>query len=158
MNIDQRYAIRFLRAIQLLIAMAAVSLFTGCANLGGLPGFSLSKSGTPEPTSPHGICTVEIHDGGKPETITVPLNPESRVQSVLDESDTSDRFRKMKIYVARQSPRNPEEQVRLKSVIDPKSNKIKLETDYAIVNGDKIVVVEDKSTKLDKTLGAILPF
>ena len=158
MNSDHRYSIRNLFAVQLLISAALLSCCTGCANLGGLPGFSLGKNGTPEPTSPHGVCQVEIHDGGKPEVISVRLTPESRVQTVLDEADASDRFGKMKVYVVRQSPRHAEEQVRLSSTIDPKTHKVKLETDYAIVNGDKIVVVEDKSTKLDKALGAILPF
>lgn len=158
MNSDQRYSIRNLFAVQLLMLATVISCCTGCANLGGLPGFSLGKNGTPEPTSPHGICKVEIHDGGKPQVISIQLTPESRVQTVLDEAEASDRFRKMKVYVVRQSPRHAEEQVRLSSAIDSKTHKIKLETDYAIVNGDKIVVVEDKSTKLDKALGSILPF
>jgi hypothetical protein len=143
----------------MLLAGVVVASVTGCANLGGLPGFSLRASGEPESiTGPNRVCTVEVHDRGKPNTITVPLTAESRVQDVLVASDVIGKFRKMKVYVVRQSPRHPEEQVRLSTQFDPQERRISLETDYAVMSGDKIVVVEDKTTQIDKTLGSILPF
>jgi hypothetical protein len=150
---------RILGALQWLVAGAVIVSATGCANLGGLPGFSLGSNGEPAPISgPNGVCTVEVHGRGKPNTTSVPLTAESRIQDVLEASGADRTFRKMKVHVVRQSPRNPEEKVRLSSQFDPKTNKISMATDYAVMSGDKIVVVEDKTTKLDETLGAMLPF
>lgn len=146
------------KILRFTLAVAAIASLTGCTNLGGLSGFSLGQSGEPAITGPNGVCTVEVYDGGKPTTTSVPLTAESRVQDVLESCSASKRFAKMKVQVVRQSPRHPEEQVRLSCQFDPKSRRISMETDYALMSGDRIVVVEDNSSKLDKTLGAILPF
>ncbi|MCA9216619.1 MAG: hypothetical protein KDB27_26295 [Planctomycetales bacterium] len=143
---------------KLLVASSLLVSSVGCATFGGLPGFSIGSDGDPAPASPHGVCTVEIRDGGKAEKTTIALTPESRVQTVLDESGAAKKFRKMKVYVVRQSPRHELEEVKLSSTVDAKTGKVTLETDYAIVAGDRVVVVEDRSTALDKTLSAILPF
>jgi hypothetical protein len=140
------------------LLIVACSGTAGCAHLPSTGSLAALLSPRNEvATSDVASCTVELRHGGrKPKTIDVPLGKDTRVQDVLDLSRASTRFRNLDVYVLRPTPHGPDPAVKMNCYFDRKQRRITLETDYAVLPGDRIVVGENRSSQFDNIVGSVV--
>jgi hypothetical protein len=98
-------------------------------------------------------CSVVIQPArGKPQVMQVPITEGDTVQTALDHTKVTRRFRRMNIHVLR-SPRgqaaSPAQVQKMQVEFDRKHREVKVEYDYALYPNDRIVVEEDTSTALN---------
>jgi hypothetical protein len=137
------------------MGVVAACLISGCASL-SLPG-SGSKNGDDLGVAVS-QCSVELHGSDhKTKQIDVPISAQTRVQDVLDQTKALRRFGKADVYILRRSQQDPNQLVRLTSDIDSKTRRITLETDYAMLPGDRLVVAESSESLFDKAVSAMVP-
>jgi hypothetical protein len=109
------------------------------------------------PTEPAGTCTVELRTRTRrPQTLEVPLSDQTRVQDVLDASRATSKFRNLDVFILRPTPQASEPMLKLGCRFDHKARRIVLETDYAVLPGDRVVVREDTSVGVEKLVGMLL--
>ena len=150
----------YTRPFHLLCVTFVASTSIGCANLGGLSQasfFGASQEPAPVATSVN-HCVVQIRkSANKSEEIVVPITPESRVQDVLTESGAIKKFGNMKIFIVRQSPKNPTQKIRLQADFDPKERQVTMHTDYGVFPGDRIIVGQDDTNAIDRFISRVMP-
>lgn len=136
------------RIAPLLLLFASTSI--GCATLptgGGLFGGKVV-----EPyTGPTVAMSIQA-EGGKPKLKTLPLEEGMTIQTALEKTNLTRRFRNMEIKVLRVTPQSNGQPVPLQVQYDPAKNSVDILHDMALHPGDKIIVVEDSSNPLNKTL------
>ena len=103
-------------------------------------------------TSPD-MITVQIRRSNRsPKTKQIPLQPNMRLQEVVDSSKAP--FRNKVAYIVRTSPKTGD-QHKLEANFSS-SKRISLETDYAIQPGDRIVIAEDTTSSIERVMKSML--
>ncbi len=146
MNVHLSRRFAPLAALVLLIATTSV----GCATLptdGGLFG---GKDQQPY-TGPTVAMAIQAA-GRKPKVKTLPLEPGMTIQTALEKTNLTRRFQNMEIKVLRVTPQSNGQPVPLQVQYDPVKNAVDILHDMALHPDDKIIVTEDTSNPLDKTL------
>lgn len=130
------------------ILLILLALVTGCQTLA-------TGDAQQQPTPPaQGMITVEVRPagGGKRSQKQVALQPNMRMQSLLDATKTG--FRNTTMYIVRESPatgRKHKLEARFSS-----SRRISLETDYAIQPGDHVIIAQDTVGPMQKAVRSML--
>jgi hypothetical protein len=142
------------------LAAAALCLAnSGCAAIHSGNPLSLFALDHDEktPTESVGTCTVELRTRTRrPQTLDVPLSDQTRVQNVLDASRATSKFRNLDVFILRPTPQASEPMLKLGCRFDRKARRIALETDYAVLPGDRVVVREDTSVGVEKFVSMLL--
>jgi hypothetical protein len=141
-----------------------LATFVAIAVLAGMPGCSLfQEQVSPRLTSEvlpgeaAGVApqvdkfTVELRaDSGKTAVVEQPISGELTVQQALEQSKALKRFKRMDIELYRPLPSGGWHKMTLE--FDRGSRTVPPEYDYAVLPGDRIVLIEDTSTFLDDIL------
>jgi hypothetical protein len=100
--------------------------------------------------------SVEIYpDAGQPQRVEAALDGTTFVQGALEKTGATKRFRKMNVFVIRANSDGAGKH-RMDVTYDSAKRRVASDTDYALHPGDRIVVVEDTSTFVEKMLGPML--
>ena len=142
--------------ITLILSIGLLSGANGCSSL--TPKTSIPFVGqedTGAAVAPQAMCWVEMRPtSGKAKRVELPVTQGMRIEQVLDESKVS--FRRMDVFILRQSPDNPDQHVKLEIRFDRDSGQVKWDTDYAIHPNDRIVVKEETLTVFDEAYNSLL--
>jgi hypothetical protein len=123
-------------------------LGAGCSTLTRTP--VPAAPGAPSPAT----FSIEVRPAGRsPKRKQVVLEKDLHLQDAVKMSGAH--FRKKDIYIVRKSPKTGTRH-KLGTTIDSQRRQISLETDYAILPGDVVVVAEDTSTVFDEILQGVL--
>jgi len=96
---------------------------------------------------------LEIRAAGKkPKFQQFPLQQGMCIQDALEQSGLTRRFRRMDVKLVRSTA---EGSAKLDSKYDHKANRVDPLYDYALYNGDHLIVIEDTSTVLDDLVNAL---
>ncbi len=153
------------RCVWLLPLTAALTALgtSGCAGL-GIGELSLfgSASGAAAAAKSDAAAEslpkyyVEFHpDGGKPMRMEGTLDETMYVQGALEKTRAMKRFGKVNVFVVRTN-QDSDRKHRMDVTYDSAKRRVTPETDYALHPGDRIVVVEDSSSLVDKLMGPAL--
>jgi hypothetical protein len=137
-----------------LASILLASLFTGgCATIDRKSTLDLADiPGAPAAEVPE--CTIVLQPGrGKPDVVKMPLTEGATVQTALDHSKATKRFRRMDIHVLRTSPgrgSSPGRVQKMNVKFNRPRRKVEIDHDYALYPNDRVVIEEDTSTILDE--------
>lgn len=130
------------RLIPLCVLLAGFSL-TGCQTL------TTQSSSPAPPAQQQAQATVEVRAANrKPVTREIPVQPDTRLQTIVDMSKAN--FRNKRVFIVRESPTTGKKH-RLEATMGARG-KIALETDYAIQPNDQVVIAEDTTTAIEKMM------
>ncbi len=152
-----------LTVLALVCVILACGLSTGCATFGDSSAFKLPGTSGPDgadPTAaPQEHCTVVLQPGrGEQDVVQVPLTGGATVQTALDQSKATRKFRRMEIYVLRKPPsrgNRPSQVQKMNVEFNRKRRRVDAEYDYALYPNDRVVVQEDMTTIIDDTVEAV---
>ncbi len=145
-------------AATLLIAM----MTTGCTTVGEKATLSLSDPGRAqleltERQAP--TCTVVLKPGlGKPVVMEMPVTEGATVQTALEHSKATRKFRRMDIHVLRPPQvrgNSPAEAQKMTAKFDRRHREVEIDHDYALYPNDRVVIEEDQSTMVDDMFQSI---
>jgi hypothetical protein len=140
-------------------ALLYIVLATGCAGFSQpLAPLGALLSPPPEPPAPGAKkVTVEVRpESARPERIELALEEGDSVDTALAKSRVASRFSAMKINVYRPSGKPGGPIHPLKVEYDAGRGQVPPQYDYALRDGDRIVVTEDPTTAFDRMMGAVL--
>jgi hypothetical protein len=133
------------------------------AILSGLVGCSMFKEkatpklgaevvpGAAPDAPPPAKFTVEIRpDKGKPQAVEKPLGDQTHVQTALEQTGALKKFKRATVEVYRPLPNGGWHKMNLE--FDRETHRIPPEYDYAVLAGDRIIVIEDSSTIMDDVM------
>ena len=145
-----------MRRLCLLVLLA--SFLTGCAHMPATGAFPqwLARDAAEEGLDPKSSCIVEFRGGSRNKTVTVPVSAETRVQDALEVSRATSKFRNLSVFVIRATPQGPQPALKMACRFDRKERRIGFESDYAVLPGDRIVVSEDHSRKIDQIVSSVV--
>jgi hypothetical protein len=141
------------RIAMLLLPLAAAA--SGCATLHANPAADFADAPAMEdpgvePAPRAATLSLEVRAAGKqPEIRQIPLQGVTHVQDVLEQTNLTRRFRRMKVHVVRTIG---DRMAKLDANYEHQAGRIDPLYDYALHPGDHLVVVEDTSTVLDDML------
>ena len=150
MNIRSRSACL---PLALLAAMLA-STCVGCASFGGNP-FDLGAN-KKVPIDPAKMVTVEMQaDSGENKVVQLPHEDTLLAQTALQKSGAIKKFRRMNVSLVRARPdgRGPH---KMEVKYESESQRVRPDSDYALLPGDKLIAVEDVSTPVDDAMETLL--
>jgi hypothetical protein len=117
-------------------------------------GGDAGSTATP-PAEPANQYTVEVRfESGKAERLVRPMTGQLCVQEALEQSGASKKFRRFNLELYRPLPGGRWHRMVLE--YDRANRRVPPECDYAMLPGDRIVVVEDISTMFDDVANTIL--
>jgi len=147
------------RLFLLLLPLAAL-LASGCATVRQKADLDLPDTASQPKTEQVAAqtlqtseCSVVIRPArGKPQVTRVPITEGDTVQTALDHSKATKRFRRMNIHVLR-APRgpagSPADVQKMQVEFDRHRRAVEIEYDYALYPNDRIVVEEDTTNIVD---------
>jgi hypothetical protein len=98
-------------------------------------------------------CTIVVQPArGKPRVVQMPLTEGATVQTALDHSKASKRFRRMNIEVLRKphaQASSPVPVQKMQVEYDRRRREVEIEYDYALYPNDRVIVEEDTTTVFD---------
>lgn len=142
-------------AILMLTLLALTA--TGCSTFSNITAFPKLGEDAVASSEQPAQCTVELrHSARRTKSIQVPLSAESRVQDVLDASQASSKFRNLDVYILRPTKHPTEPALKMVCQFDRKTRRIDLQTDYAVLPGDRVIVSEARSNPMDEMLGGLI--
>ena len=137
--------------LTLLGISAILSCFVGCSMFKEEVSPKLRAEVTPGPTPdapPPAKYIVEIRpEQGKPQSVEKTLADQTYIQTALDQTGASKKFKRASIEVFRQLPTGGWHKMNLE--LDKETHRVPPEFDYAVLPGDRIVVIEDTATIID---------
>jgi hypothetical protein len=141
----------------LLLGFATLAT-TGCATINPDP-FNLLGAKKNEPLDPAKAVIVEIRaDAAAPAAVPVAHLDGMLVQDALAKSGVIKRFSRMDVKLMRPRPdgKGPH---KMDVTYDGKARRVSPGTDYALLPGDRVIVVEDTRTEFDDMVDKIVgPF
>ncbi len=141
-------------SLSLLVLCLASLPTVGCSSLPA-PGAIGSAQQVDSQTVPH--ATVELRRSERAaDPVTVPLQGDMRVQNVLDAAGVLGKVRDMQITIYRAAPNHPQQTIKLVSHYDRREKRVRLESDYAVLPGDHLVVQEKHHSMMDEILDGIM--
>jgi len=137
-----------------LPALLMVLTSLGCQTFSG-SGPDVADVGGGMPQQP--MIMVEMQSGESTQkSVKLPLASAPTLQAAVEQSKADRRFKRFHIAISR-LPQNPGGQPQtLVSKYDHVGKKIPFDSDYALRPGDRVVIVEDKSSVIDDMLGSFL--
>lgn len=100
--------------------------------------------------------TVQMRPlGAAPEMVTVKMEGDESVESVLTKSKAISRFHRMKISVFRGGRKGPMANEPLRVEFDSGSRRVPSQYDYALQPGDRILVVEESRSAFDDLMASV---
>lgn len=145
--------------LSLLTLVALVTLASsGCTSfrpsqLDVLGVFAPRRPSPPAPGEP-AYTVVTVPSLGRVEEFAVPYDKAITVQEALQQTGAMYHFAQADIYIERMVPKAGKSH-KLTVTYDTVAGRVSPETDYAIYPGDRLVVREDRTTLLEKTLDGI---
>jgi len=137
--------------VTLLAAAAILSGLTGCSMFREKPIPKLGAEVTPgaaTPASSAAKFTIEIQPSkGKPQAVEKQLTDQVHVQTALEQSGALKKWKRVVVKIYRPLPKGGWHKMDLE--FDRESHRVPPEFDYAILPGDRIIVIEDTSTVFD---------
>jgi hypothetical protein len=131
-------------------------LTTGCTTVGGQSSLGLvdaSQAGLDTAERPTPTCTVVLQPNrGTPKVVEMPLDEGATVQTALEHTKATRKFRRMDIHVLRpaQARANaPAEPQKMNVEFDRIRREVEIDHDYALFPNDRVVIEEDPSTMID---------
>lgn len=135
----------------LLLAVSLVS-FSGCQTL-------TIGAGTPQAQAELPIdspkFTLRVGKGNSVKTTEMLIDGSKSVQSVLEENGLIRELGAMEIAIVRKIP-NSDRKHRLPVAFNPKSKRVPVEADYAILPGDTLLVKRASHSPLLQAAGSLL--
>jgi hypothetical protein len=140
----------------LVAILLTAMMTTGCTTVGGKSSLNLSDPGQAEleqaerqaPT-----CTVVLKPGqGKPVVMEMPVTEGATVQTALEHSKATRKFRRMDIHVLRPAQvrgNTPVEAQKMTAKFDRQHREVEIDHDYALYPNDRVMIEEDQSTMVD---------
>ena len=139
------------------VAIAAIST-AGCAglNIGPLDLFATATIERPPVLAGDaGAYEVDLFPEGQPPVrIKLPLKESTFVQNALEASGATKRFEKMKVMVIRSAPESGQRH-KLDVEYVSKKGRVSPATDYALHSKDRVVVIEDTTSKVGNAVGDV---
>lgn len=144
--------------LTLLAVLAVASGLVGCSafkeQLSPQLNSEVSPPGGPV-VEPAAKYTVEIRPSkGKPQAVEKDLTDPIHVQSALEKTGASKKFRRMDLELFRPLPSGGWHKMHLE--YDKSNHQVPPEFDYALLPGDRIIVTEDPRTMFDDLLERVL--
>jgi hypothetical protein len=138
-----------------IVSMAAVMAgLVGCSMFQEQVKPQLSAEVTPGPAPdapPTAKYFVEIRpESGKAKSVEKPLTEPIHVQTAIEQTGAAKKFARAEIALFRPLPSGGWHKMTLE--YDRESHSIPPEYDYAVLPGDRIVVVEDSTTVIDDVM------
>lgn len=113
----------------------------------------LEKALTAQPPEHLGTLSVEYYPvGGTAERAHYELKQVTYIQSALEQTGALDRFRREKIYLYRK-PSGQSLYTKLSVPMEAGKGRVPPSSDYALRDGDRLVIVEDPSDVFDDLIG-----
>lgn len=136
-----------------------------CVALAVLPGCGTFQAATLGPTPdpsiaqdtgvPHATIQVELRQGeSKRRVATVPFEEGWVLSDVVRRSGATRKFSGMDVHIERMGMRG--EMIKLDARYDRGTKRISNKFDYAIHPNDRIVIIEDNSTMLERMFDSVL--
>ena len=123
---------------------------TGCQTLTTLTG---DKSPLPPPTG-QDTFTLEVRPSyGKAIRKQVPLTKDLRLQEALAMSNA--KFRNKDVFIVRVIPKTDKKH-KIPVVYDRANRRVTMETDYAILPDDLVVIAPDTTSSLERVMANVL--
>lgn len=136
-----------------LPALLMVLTGLGCQTFSGSGPDATEIGGMPEQP----MIMVDMQSGESTEkSVKLPLASAPTLQAAVDQSKATRKFKRFHIAISR-LPQKPGGQPQtLVSKYDHVSKKIPFDSDYALRPGDRVVIVEDKTSVVDDMLGGFI--
>ena len=142
------------RRLTVLGVAAILSCFVGCSMFKEQTTPKLNSEITKGPAPdapPPAKYTVEIRpENGKPQAVEKTLTDQTYVQTALEQTGAAKKFQRATIEVFRPLPSGGWHKMNLE--LDKDTHKVPPEYDYAVLPGDRIVVIEDTTTIMDDVM------
>jgi hypothetical protein len=143
-----------LRRYTVLATAAILSGLVGCSMLKEKtePKLKAELTGGPSPSGPSPAkFVVEVRpEKGKPQSVEKPLSETIYMQTALEQTGALKKFKRATIEVYRPLPSGGWHKMNLE--FDHDNNRLPPEYDYAVLPGDRIVVIEDTTTAFDDVM------
>ncbi|MEX1042252.1 MAG: hypothetical protein WDZ51_16590 [Pirellulaceae bacterium] len=137
-----------------LPALLMVLSGLGCQTFSN-SGPDVAEVGGDMPQQP--MIMVEMQSGESTQkSVKLPLASAPTLQAAVEQSKADHRFKRFHIAISRLPQNSGGQPQTLVSKYDHVSNKIPFDSDYALRPGDRVVIVEDKSSVVDDMLGSFL--
>src|SRR5262245_38315954 len=140
-----------LQRLTFLGIAAILSSFVGCSMFKEQASPKLSAEVKPGPAPdapPAAKYVVEIRpEKGKPQSVEKTLADQTYIQTALDQTGAGKKFDRANIEVFRPLPNGGWHKMNLE--LDKDTHRVPPEYDYAVLPGDRIVVIEDPTTIID---------
>ncbi len=102
-----------------------------------------------------GTFSIEYHPvDAMPERVEVPMKDATYVQQAIEQNDVLKKFRREKIQLYRKND-STNTYSRMEIDFDRGKHRVPPESDYAIRQGDRLVIREDTSTMIDDLLSKV---
>jgi hypothetical protein len=140
-----------LQRLTMLASLAIVSGLVGCSVFKDQTQPKLAaevQPGPPHAPAPVGKYSVEIRaEKGKPQSVEREMTEPIHVQTALEQTGAAKRFPRAVIELYRPLPNGGWHKMDLE--FDRENHRVPPEFDYALLPGDRIVVIEDATNMLD---------
>jgi hypothetical protein len=104
--------------------------------------------GAAHPEKPRATYIVEIRpEKGGPQAVEKELTDQVHVQTALEKTGAAKKFKRMAVELYRPLPNGGWHKMNLE--FDPEARRVAPESDYAVLPGDRIIVIQDTKTMLD---------
>ena len=101
------------------------------------------------------VCIVDNRVGAKSKRTEVPVTGEMRVQDALDAMERIPRG-SLEVYIIRPTPGRPGPGLKLGCLYNASARRVSMETDYAVMPGDHIVLRKGDEGPAGELIGALL--
>ena len=134
-----------------VLAVGVASLILGCATADSRVVNWNEQVLDANSTQPERVvCTVEIREkNARPDIRTIDITDGKLVKDALEETGVTRRFRRLQINLLRSTPEGKRAKMEV-----PYANGVAETHNYALREGDHLVVIEDASPILDDMIGS----
>jgi hypothetical protein len=129
-----------------LLALLSLNWATGCSLLAPRPQAELS---------PDTSYTIEVRARGcKPQETQVAIQGDETVQKAIEHVGANRRFKGLEVALVRVTQLTGKEEI-LKVPYSRRTRNIDILHDYAVLPGDRVMIVEDNTTVVDEMLDSM---
>ncbi len=138
-----------------LPVLVILLLGSGCATLspGGTELPEAPASGAPG--QPMILVEMQSPEKGGSE-VKIPLSAAPTLQAAVEQSKAARKFKRFHIAISRLPHHSAPAPQKLVSKYDHVAKRVPFEYDYSLQAGDRVVIVEDKTSTLDDVFGTIV--
>ncbi len=130
-------------------------LFCGCTTLPTSSPVALDQQMADRPdASREVVVVIKPTDEAEREFLKAPVQPNMLIEDALKGSGATRRFRRMDVTLVRRTPGG--QLLRLPIKFDIQSRRVASSTNYAVHPGDRLEVVEDTSSIVDRMLESVV--